>query len=71
MSLYRRAGLICAALVTAAVLSTMPVSLQHSATSGIVISVDQAKAYYGHYRRVYRRHYRRHYYYYHGYRRYY
>jgi len=67
MSLYRRAGLICAALVTAAVLSTVPVSLQRSATSGIVISVDQAKAYYGHYRRVARRTYRRGYYYNHYY----
>ena len=69
MSLYRRAGLICAAFATAAVLSTMPVSLQRSGTSGIVVSVDQAKAYYGHYRRVHRRHY--HYYHGHRYYRYY
>ena len=62
-TLYKKAGLICAALVTAAVLSAMPISLERSAKSGIVVSVGQAQAYYGHYRRVARRTYRRNYYY--------
>ena len=54
---YKKAGLICAAAATAAVLSAMPVTIERSATttSGIVLSVNQAKAYYGHYRRVTRR----------------
>jgi len=49
------------------VFCAMPISLKHSATSGVVVSVDQAKAYYGHYRRVARRTYRRNYYYHHHY----
>ena len=48
----KKAGLICAIVASAAVFCTMPISLKHSATSGVVVSVDQAKAYYGHYRRV-------------------
>jgi hypothetical protein len=67
-TLYKKAGLICAVVATAAVFSAMPISLQRSAESGVVVSVDQAKAYYGHHRRVYRRTYRRHYYYHHRYR---
>jgi hypothetical protein len=58
----KKAGLICAVVASAAVFA-MPISLKHSATSGVVVSVDQAKAYYGHYRRVARRTYRRNYYY--------
>jgi hypothetical protein len=54
-TLYKKAGLICAAVATAAVLSAMPISLERSATSGVVVSVPQAQAYYGHYRRVARR----------------
>ena len=59
---YKKVGLICAAAATAAVLSAMPISIERSATttSGIVLSVNQAKAYYGHYRRVTRRVVRRH-----------
>ena len=57
----KKFGIMCATLLTAAVLSVMPVSLQRSATSGVVVSVNQAQAYYGHYRRVTRRVYRRHY----------
>jgi hypothetical protein len=58
-TLYRRkAGLICAAVATAAVLSAMPISLERSATSGTAVSVPQAQAYYGHYRRGARREYR-------------
>jgi len=63
----KKAGLICAAVATAAVLCIVPISLKRSATSGIVVSVGQAQAYYGHYRRVARRTYRRNYYYHHHY----
>ena len=59
----KKAWPIYAAVATAAVLCAVPISLKHSATSGVVVSVDQAKAYYGHYRRVARRTYRRNYYY--------
>jgi hypothetical protein len=57
-TLYKKAGLICAAVATAAVLSAMPISLERSATSGIVLTVPQAQAYYGHYLRAARREYR-------------
>ena len=63
----KKAVLICAAVACAAVLCTMPISLKRSATSGFVVSVTQAQAYYGHYRRVARRTYRRHHYYHHYY----
>ncbi|MFZ0147014.1 MAG: hypothetical protein WAM72_01475, partial [Xanthobacteraceae bacterium] len=62
-TMYKKVGLICAAAATAAVLSALPISVERSATSGIVMSVGQAQAYYGHYRRVARRTYRRNYYY--------
>ena len=58
-TMYRKVGLICAAAATAAVLSAMPISVERSATSGIVVSVGQAQAYYGHHRRVAHRHVRR------------
>jgi hypothetical protein len=62
----KKAGLICAAIACAAVLCAMPISLERSATSGgIAVTVSQAQAYYGHYRRVARRTYRRNYYYHH------
>lgn len=54
-TLYKKVGLFCAAAVTAAVLSALPISVERSATSNIVVSVSQAQAYYGHYRRVTRR----------------
>jgi hypothetical protein len=63
----KKVGLICLAVATAAVLCAVPISLNRSATSGIVVSVGQAQAYYGHYRRVARRTYRRNYYYHHHY----
>ncbi|MGB8631576.1 MAG: hypothetical protein WCD69_19700 [Xanthobacteraceae bacterium] len=63
----KKAGLICAAVATAAVLCIVPISLKRSATSGIVVSVGQAQSYYGHYRRVARRTYRHNYYYHHHY----
>ena len=44
----KKVGLICAVVASAAVFCAMPISLKHSATSGVVVSVDQAKAYYGH-----------------------
>jgi hypothetical protein len=58
-TMYKKVWLICAAAATAAVLSAMPISVERSATSGLVVSVGQAQAYYGHYRRVARRHVRR------------
>ena len=54
-TVYKKVGLIGAAFVIAAVLSAVPISVHRSATSNIVVSVTQAKAYYGHYRRVARR----------------
>jgi hypothetical protein len=54
-TMYRKAGLICAAAVTAALLSAVPISVERSATSDTVVSVSQAQAAYGHYRRVTRR----------------
>jgi hypothetical protein len=45
---YKKAALICAAAATGALLSAMPVSVESSATSGIVLSVDQAQARVGH-----------------------
>ena len=54
-TMYKKVGLICAAAATAAVLSAIPISVERSATSGIAVSVGQAQAYYGHYRRVGRR----------------
>jgi hypothetical protein len=45
---YKKAAFIGVAAATAAVLSTMPVSVKSSATSGIVLSVDQAQARVGH-----------------------
>jgi hypothetical protein len=59
-TMYKKVGLICAAAATAAVLSAVPISVERSATSHIVVSVSQAQAYYGHYRRVTRRVVRRH-----------
>jgi len=63
----KKAGFICAAAACAAVLCIMPISLERSARLGIVVSVGQAQAYYGHYRGVARRTYRRNYYYHHYY----
>ena len=45
---YKKAALICVAAATGAVLSAMPVSVESSAISGIVLSVDQAQARVGH-----------------------
>ena len=48
-----RAGLV---VVTAAVLGAVPISVERSAKSdNIVVSLSQAQARYGHYRRVTRR----------------
>ena len=59
-TMYKKAGLICATAVTAAVLKAVPISVERSAASeDMVVSVSQAQAYYGHYRRVTRRVYRR------------
>ncbi len=43
-TIYKKAGLICAAAAAGAVLCTMPVSIERSETSGIALSVDQARA---------------------------
>lgn len=48
LKFYKQAGLICAAAALGAVLSTLPLSLDHTAASGIVLSVDQAEARIGH-----------------------
>jgi hypothetical protein len=46
--LYKKTAIFCVVAAAAAVLSAMPVSVQSSATSGIVVSVDQAQARVGH-----------------------
>jgi hypothetical protein len=40
----KNARFICTAAIVGAVLSAMPVSVEHSITSGYVLSVDQAQA---------------------------
>jgi len=45
-------------LFGAVMFATIPISPQRT-PSGVELSVDQAQAYYGHYRRVHRRVYRR------------
>jgi hypothetical protein len=45
---YKKAALFCVVAAAGAVLSAMPVSVESSATSGIVVSVDQAQARVGH-----------------------
>ena len=45
---YKKIALICIAAATGAVLSAVPVSVESSATSGLVLSVDQAQARVGH-----------------------
>jgi hypothetical protein len=41
---YKKAALICAAAAAGAVLCAMPISVERSAISGIVLSIDQAQA---------------------------
>jgi hypothetical protein len=45
---YKKAMLICAAAAAGAVLCAMPISVEHSPMSGIVLSIDQAQARVGH-----------------------
>jgi hypothetical protein len=45
---YKKAALICAAAAAGAVLCAMPISVERSAISGIVLSIDQAQARVGH-----------------------
>jgi len=45
---YKKAALVCAAAAASTVLCAMPISVQRSATSGIVLSLDQAQARVGH-----------------------
>jgi hypothetical protein len=44
MTIYKKAGFICAVAVIGAMLSAMPISVEHSAITGIVLSVDKAQA---------------------------
>jgi hypothetical protein len=53
---------VIALLFTTAAIATIPISLQLT-MRGVELSVDQARAYYGHYRRVNRWAYPRSYYY--------
>jgi len=43
-TIYKKVGVICAATAAAAVLCAMPISVERSAISGIVLSVDKAQA---------------------------
>jgi hypothetical protein len=45
---YKKAALICATAAAGAVLSATPISVEPSAISGIVLSIDQAEARVGH-----------------------
>jgi len=45
---YKKAALICAATAAGAVLCAMPISVERSAISGVVLSIDQAQARVGH-----------------------
>lgn len=45
---YKKVALICVAAAAGAVLCAVPVSVERSAISGIVLSVDQAQARVGH-----------------------
>jgi hypothetical protein len=42
-TIYKKVGFICAAAAAAAVFCAMPISVERSAISGVVLSVDQAK----------------------------
>jgi len=59
----KKISVIGATLVAAAVLCAAPISLHLSQDKGLSLSVDKARPYYGHYRRVNRRVHRREYYY--------
>jgi hypothetical protein len=41
---HKKAALICAAALAGAAFCTMPISVERSAISGMVLSVDQAQA---------------------------
>ena len=45
---YKKAALFCVVTAAGVVLSAMPISIESSASSGIVLSVDQAQARVGH-----------------------
>ena len=47
-TLYKKAALICAAAAAGTVLCAMPISVERSAISGFVLSIDQAQARVGH-----------------------
>jgi hypothetical protein len=43
-TIYKKAGLFCAAAAAVVVLCAMPISVERSAISGVVLSIDQAQA---------------------------
>ncbi len=43
-SLHKKAGLLCAVAAGVTMLCALPITLQHSPTTGIALSVDQAQA---------------------------
>jgi hypothetical protein len=45
---YKKTALICATAAAAAMLCATPISVERSAISGIVLSIDQAQARVGH-----------------------
>jgi hypothetical protein len=47
-AIYKKVGFICAVAAAAAVFCAMPISVERSAISGVVLSVDQAQARVGH-----------------------
>jgi hypothetical protein len=47
-TIYKKVGFICAAAAAAAVFCAMPISVERSAISRVVLSVDQAQARVGH-----------------------
>lgn len=44
VNFYKKTALACAAAAATAVLCALPLSIERSQTSGIVLSVDQARA---------------------------
>jgi hypothetical protein len=46
--IYKKARLLCAAAAGAMMFCTLPISVEHSATSVVALSVDQAQARIGH-----------------------
>jgi hypothetical protein len=47
-AIYKKAGLICAVAAGVTMFCAMPISVERSAISGVVLSVDEAQARVGH-----------------------